>query len=330
MKRTYKYIIPFFILFYCQIVSAIEDTDNLKATWAGIEVFGVNKEDAQKIRELLPIKVGDSFILSEKEKYRSMCNIIKEKMKIADADCSFVIYGNDKAFFDVEITQKGAKKNIFRTIPKKQGSIAILPKELNLLYDQWDKKMYSLITNGTLIKEDYSNGFLDFDHPTLHKLAIEMSKYAYIHNDKLLDIVRYSPDVNERCKAATLLAWAKHPEEDLTFILKWDLLNDPDQGVRNYLARSFSLLMSEVKNEALLKNLIPVYCKQATLPTHTDRNKALFSLLGILETNPKLVSTMNSECRNTLTYISEMSILENVGDIAKEILVILDKESNHG
>ena len=82
--------------------------------------------------------------------------------------------------------------------------------------------------------------------------------------------------------------------------------------------------MQDMKNESLLRKLIPVYCKQATLPSHTDRNKALTSLFEILKKNKEMVSTVNVECEATIRYISEVSILNNVGGIAKEIVKLLD------
>lgn len=86
--------------------------------------------------------------------------------------------------------------------------------------------------------------------------------------------------------------------------------------------------MNEIKDEKLLKNLIPHYCKQITFPKHTDRNKALFSIKEILEVRPTLSSSLDVKCQNTIKYISNMSILENVKGPAEDILTMIESNKN--
>lgn len=302
--------------------------NNIEATWAGIEVMGTDKETAQKIRNLIPIKIGDTFQFSESEKYRLMCyNLMKDNFQINNVHCGFIFFGGGHVYLDVEILNN---KSIFRSIPKIQATIPTISNEFINLLNQWDQRVTFLITNKQPIIEIYDKGYLDSKDPILHALAEKLAPLAYKHNNLLLDIVRYSPDVDSRTQAATLLSWARHQEQNLRFVLKWDLLNDPDKGVRNNLARAFSSIMHEVKDVNLLSKLIPVYCKQATLPSHTDRNKALYSIMGILKQHSNLSSEIDCDCKNTINNISEISTLENVGGLAKEILRLMETSSSHG
>jgi hypothetical protein len=186
--------------------------------------------------------------------------------------------------------------------------------------------MSTLQSSGTFPNERYDKGFRDSDDPVLHGLAVKLSKVVWKYNHILLDIVHYSTNVTERRSSATLLAWSRHPE-NLASILEWDLLMDPDTGVRNYIARAFTYSISDIRDRSLLKNLLPAYCKQAALPTHTDRNKALYSILEILKNDKSLASSISPECKNTITYISEISILDNVGGVAKEIMKIMENQN---
>lgn len=171
--------------------------------------------------------------------------------------------------------------------------------------------------------ETFENGYLDSNQPKLHELALKLSRAAFPHNKLLLKIIKESNDPSERVKAATLLSWSGHPN-NIEFVIKHNLLNDPDSSVRNNLARSLYFTVGMIKNEKLLKKAIDVYCHQAKLPTHCDRNKALISLKGILENHKYLSESVNKECRATLEYISQMSILPNVVEVAKDILVQLE------
>ncbi|MCS5708343.1 hypothetical protein CC99x_005430 [Candidatus Berkiella cookevillensis] len=66
------------------------------------------------------------------------------------------------------------------------------------------------------------------------------------------------------------------------------------------------------------------FCKQAALPSHADRNKALYSLNAIVRKNPNAINVIDQSCMATLNEIAETSILPNAGGIAKEILKNID------
>ncbi len=291
--------------------------DNYKGRWEGIEVVGVDHHTAQKIRNKMPFKRGDVFLITDDDKYMEICQKnVNEIIPSGAARCGFTLFTDGIVYLNIDIPK--AQSDNFRKIPSKNGKIAILPDELRHLYDAWNKRMSTLQSSGTFPNERYDNGFRDSDDPVLHEIALKLNKVSWKHNDNLLDIVHYSPDVSQRRVAATLLAWSRHPE-NLALILKWDLLMDPDIGVRNYVARAFTYSITDIRDRTLLKNLLPAYCKQVALPTHTDRNKALYSILGILKNDITLASNISPECKDTITYISEISILDNVGGVAKDI-----------
>ena len=179
--------------------------------------------------------------------------------------------------------------------------------------------MTALMSNGNFSMEKPNEDFRDSTDPMLHEMAVQLSQLVPKYNHDLLEIVHYSPYVEERQKAAQLFAWSNHAE-NLPYLLKWDLLSDPDEEVRNNIARSFSQFMKKIKDESLLKDLMPAYCMQATLPNHTDRNKALISINSILESHPKLVIAIPPECKKNITYLSDTSILDNIKGPAKDIL----------
>jgi len=334
----YLFILSCFFLSFQVIAIGIDDSkiNDLKLEIAGIEVMGGSKEDAEKVRGLLPFKKGDPILISEADNFRPICKkTVQEKMAISSASCTYLIYGEGTLYFIVELKPP---PKIFRKIPKKR-KLPKLPNELNNLYQKWDDRMSFLIpflitsnqtfseSNPYPLREKYADGFLDYQDPILHDLAIELHQHAVKHNAVLLEILSYSQDEKEREKVAQLLSWSEHHEENLRFILKRNLLLDPGRGVRNNLTRSFIEFMNRVHDEELLKKLLPIYCELADYPSDTDRNKALFSIERILQTYPKLISAITPKCKNTITYVSEMSILDNAGDVAKDILKIYNSQA---
>lgn len=324
----YKATLLIFAVCTISLLNAYELPDDFKAVWAGVEVMGTDKQTAQKVRELLPIPVGEKFIFPESERYRQQCQqFIKNHISKADFVCEFVLFSDGVVYQVVDFIPVG-KKPFLRKLPIKKGKVASLPSSLNTLHDQWDARMSLLAASGNFPREKPNTDFIDFEDPQLHNFALQLHQETSKYNTLLLDILHYSQDVQARRKAATLLSWSGDPE-NLVPILKWDLLSDPDMGVRNNLARASAVFIANSNNKSLLKKLLPLYCQHATLPEHTDRNKALSALFTMLKTHPELGQELNAECKATLTYISEMSILTNVGGTADDILKLLEN-ADHG
>lgn len=297
---------------------SLETTENFHGVWAGIEVMGCDKNTANKIRKLIPIQNGMSFNSLNKEELHSWCENIKKEIPYLNIKCGFIGYLEGNYYFNVEVLSNNLYKNNFRVIPSEK-SVPVLPHKLEKLHDELENYIINAIQTGVDPKENYDKGYLDYKEPKMHAVALKLSYSVRRYNNTILNILRCSNDSKQREKAATLLSWAKKPN-NLHKIIEWDLLNDPDPNVRNNLTRSISFEFETIKEKTLLKKIIPLLCKQATLPSHGDRNKALVSLKSILENNPTISSEINHECNATLEYISESSVLPNAGGIAKELL----------
>ncbi|MGE4349221.1 MAG: hypothetical protein AB7D28_05615 [Candidatus Berkiella sp.] len=297
---------------------------NYEAKWSGIEVIGTdNNIEAEKIRQLLPIRIGETLIAKDAMDYKNLCcNIVKEKTSFEKSRCSILFYGDNNAYFIIDLASNETMY-AFRTIPQKSTPIPGIPKELDELYEKWNNHASSLMSSGNFIKENFDNNFRDFEEPSLHLYAMQLNKMTKKYNNILLDIIHYSESNAARQKVADLLSWGDL-NKNIHYLIRWNLLNDPDPGVRNNIARAF-LHSVHKANEALLKDLIHAYCYQSQLPTHGDRNKALFSLKEIIEAHPHLGSTFSSACKNNLIYLSEMSILDNIKEPANDILAIINK-----
>ena len=324
MNLRIKEIAIFICLMLSQKAFSFEIKSDYKSKWAGIEVIGSQSLPAKKIRELLPIRIGDTFIAADAKHYKNLCiDIIRKNTAFDETTCSILWYGDETVFLIVDLLDKNSI-NVFRKIPKKKAPVSKIPNELNLLYEKWNSHASTLMSSGNFPIENFDNDFRDFEDPILHGFALKLRAMATKYNNNLLDIIHYSEDNIERQKAADLLSWGR-VVDNIHFIIEWNLLNDPDITVRNNIARSFLHFVHRANDQILLKNLIKGYCAQAKLPTHLDRNKALLSIKEILEAHPKLISAISFECKSNITYLSEASIVENVKDPAKDILAILTK-----
>lgn len=326
MQLFLKLSVFFSCVCFPQMLFSFQLANDYTSNWAGIEVIGSDATAADIIRNLDIITIGNTFPAYKAKYYCEKCKkIIKKNTQLKNVSCGLVWYGDQTAYLTVETAGKELSSNLFRTIPNNKDAAVKIPNELNKVFLKWESRMSALMFSDSNEESTDSNS----NDPILHGLTVELSQLVPKYNQAILEVIHYSPNDQERQKAAQLFAWSDHAE-NLPYVLEWDLLLDPNPGVRNDVARSFSSSMEKIKDETLLKKLMPVYCKQATFPSHGDRNKALISLFRILESHPNLISTLNkdSQCKANITYISNMSILENVREPAQDILKILDA-ANH-
>ena len=323
MCNTICYLIVFTFFLPFSAVSS----DYFHGTWSGIEVMGTDQKTAQYIRSIVPIVIGAEFSSKNINEFQDWCNNVKATLQNDNISCSFIGYGGGKFYYDVEIKPPVKDKM------KMAGNVSVknarfhVPKNLSTLFDRWWDRHFSLVQSGLFPKEHFTNGHLDYDDEILHGLSEKMSKLSRKHNKRLLEVLRYSQDPDERSKAATLLSWSITPE-NILYILDFNLLQDPDHGVRNDLSRSMSFILDQVNNDVLLAKATRAFCEQATLPSHGDRNKALFSISALIKKNPKLTEAIDHKCKKTIEYIAQMSILPNVGGSAKDIIKDINQFKN--
>lgn len=299
-----------------------------EVTCAGIEVMGVSHDTAEQVRKFSTMQVGDKFNIDDTKPLSDKAiKNIKENLSIGDIETSFMVVSNGELYMILDIIPNEAKSTTYRTIPDNPEGVVRLTKELMSLYNRHNDRKIHFMQNYTNFEEYYDKGYLDYDDPVLHSITEQLRDLAKEQNDDLLKIIHYSHDEEEREAAALLLSWSQHPS-NLTYIAKADILRDPNVAVRNNVARSYIHFMDRVEDKAILEDIIPAYCEMAALPSHSDRNKALYCILGILKAHPDLAVAVNLECTNNINYIAEMSILDNVGGVAKEIINLLGVDHN--
>jgi len=227
----------------------------------------------------------------------------------------------------VDIVEKGRESLLkFRDAPS--GSVPFGNDEMVTISAELDSKTMAAAMAGHGYSESGEEGYLSYDDPTgknedlgpqVERLAQLVPKYR----DNLLDILRREKDPNNRLRAATLLNWAGGDLEG-TLRLALPLLNDPDEGVRNNLSRFMIQFVGRVKSKSLRHRLIGAFVQQIERPSHGDRNKGLYNLLGIAKAWPDDRGYIRSHGGEPIRYLTENSVIFNVQGPARELLALID------
>lgn len=295
------------------------DISDFHGIWQGIEVIGCNKNLATQIRAIIPLKIGSPLNLTE-ETLKEWCKTVNDEIVPLKAKCNFVGYPEQKHYYYIVDVINPSDLDPYRKIEVNKLNNLTIPKKIYSIFKELNTKQFKTLISGVPSGENFKKGYINYSDPKLQKFTHILAKNVPKHNSLIINIITHSSDVEQRRDASTLLSWAKLSVPQIEEIINRNLLSDPDEAVRNNLTRSLSFYFKNTFEPRLAEKIIHSCCEQINFPSHGDRNKALISIDQILTENNQASQFIQPECQKNLKYISEMSILPNVGLIATDIL----------
>lgn len=322
--QRYKTFTLFFISFFLSTNNYAISSSQFNGTWKGVEVMGCNLTTSNEIRNIINLKVGSKFEQSAEE-LESWCKKIKKNTN-ENIECDIIGFQTGDFYYNVQVIPKNQKRYKYRKISNK--SKVKLPNDIEKLHDQWHHQRMLCFEKSSDPKESFKKGYLDYENnEQLHNTSIKLKKLSTQYNDILIQIILTESDPKIRAKAAILLSWSTN-NQDIKKVISFNLLDDPNETVRNNLVRALSSRIAKLEDENLLSQFVAYFCRQISMPSHTDRNKGLTSLVKIFEEHPTLKLPISYECKNEIQNIAETSILPNVGDEANKLLKIIHSPKN--
>lgn len=302
------------------------DISDFHGTWQGIEVMGCDKTVSKHIRDVIPLKIGTPLNLSEKT-FEDWCHKVKKEIVPFRAKCNLVGYPEQQHYYYVVDVINTSDSDPYRKIEISKLNDLIIPKKIYSTFKELNTKRFKMLISGVSSGQNFKNGYIEYSDLNLKKFTRVLAKNVHQHNSLLIDIITHSSNVEQRRDASTLLSWAKLSEPEIEKIIDRKLLNDSDSAVRNNLTRSLSFYFNKPFKPQLTEKIIHSCCKQINFPSHGDRNKALISIEQIIKADQQAKIFIHPKCQENLKYISEMSILPNVGLIATDILNKIEASS---
>lgn len=291
-------------------------------TWAGFEIVGQKNVSKAKIQSLIPIKIGSPFE-DNKLLWDQWCMAIQAKYNFIYAECGAVRYGDFKAYFTVELVEKGDEYRLaFRDEPAQ--SLPLANQKVIKEFEALQSRLWTLFEKGQPPIENALKGYLDYDDLEMSQMVQHLIKWTPKYRDNLIRVLKQDKDPEKRAKAATLLNWAQNTEDSISKV--HSLVNDPRELVRNNISRFMMHYFDKVKNTRILKEVIKSLSKQLWYPSFGDRNKAIFGLLAIAKNHPQIRSYIKLKAIRGIQFLAKNSILNNVQVPAQQLLELINEK----
>jgi len=263
-----------------------------------IEFFGYKGLDLEKVRETLPVRKGDAFTDETKARIREavMHQLGKEPTDVASVCCD---ENGDRLLF---IGLPGESSESFVYNPTPTGH-ARLPADIHKLSDRLDLAIEAAVKlGGDNAQEDDSNGYALTDEPRARALELELRAWALQHEAELLEVLRFSADVEDRRIASEALGYGQESHAQIDALMH--AARDPDDEVRNNATRALGVLARATP--ALAAKIDPdAFIAMLNSGTWTDRNKGAALLVELTATrNPELLAKIRARALDSLVEMA--------------------------
>lgn len=291
----------------------------LKLTWGETEVLGLDKLSRAEILAQLPIRSGSEVEQNEKEMMR-WCDRVR-RLPLAAVNCSGTVIGGELHYV-VELVESPTAK--FGLVPPNGAPTAArLPPELKKLLAHREYRAQEIAAEGGSPSEQITpSGVVIGEDPELRMYDVQIRDACMGLRETLVAIV-LDGSHTERRIAAQLLVWAGEPEASLASL--HGRLLDPDREIRNLIGRLVLSFADRIQDSDLAESVAQSLLAQLTLPTLTDRTKALGGLAKLLARHPELRVNLNDSAREPLAKIARESVLPTIGGEARGLLNLLGK-----
>ena len=256
-----------------------------------IYFFGQGDGDVAKLREALPIKVGDKFAspISLIEMRPKVEEAVRNASGLPATDVAYVSPGGEEWLVYVGIAGPSVKKFKYNASPA--GNVR-LPDEAMRIYREANHAFMNAMRAGHA-REDDSRGFaLSSDDEELRKKQLAMHEYAVKNEPIIRNVLRSSSEEEHRQAAAQLLGYSNRSRQQIHELARAS--RDADDTVRNNATRALIVL---AKSDAKTAAKIPAddFVEMLNSGEWSDRNKAGGLLAELTRPRPpRLLKTLRS------------------------------------
>ena len=254
-----------------------------------IENFGAWGEDLSRVKQALPLHVGDVVKPDQAADLRAKIQASTViSYGAAATDVTFVCCDSPQTI-TLYIGLPGDSYRPTASVkPLNRGPA--LPTEAQSLYGRYGTAWEKAVEAGRSIEDD-SHGYALTEDANLRAIQLAMRRYAVRHPAELMRVLQSNANVEQRRAAAALLGYARRSSMQLNALAM--AANDVDDDVRNNSLRALEVLAHAGTLEGV--DLSPI-AGLLSSGTWSDRNKAsLLLMYATFDRDPRLMVQLRRE-----------------------------------
>jgi len=279
-----------------------------------IDFFGTVGIDVQRIKDALPLHVGDQIATHSMKSAKAMIQqSIKNTIGMEPTDVAIACC-DEQIRWVVFIGLPGKNYRPFQYKTKVNGSSKLHPQVIAVYREAMDLILESIQSHAS---EDNSRGYALSTYPPLRAKQLALHEYAEKDRELIYRVLEDSGDDEQRSVAAELVGYGSQGRQQIVALVRAS--QDMNEGVRNSAVRALGVLFDANKASA---ELVPPGPFVAMLNSGiwTDRNKGAFVIQGLTKNRNKgLLAMLQKEASDSLL---EMARWEDKGHVDSARIIL--------
>ena len=282
-------------------------------TVGAIDFYGYQGLDLAKIRSALPVHTGDPITNQTIGTIQAAVEKVigKNPTEVAQPCC------DAKGRVTIYIGLPGATYQPFELHPVPSGAERLPPQILDLDNRLGDAINLAVHKGGAAATEDDSQGYALSNDPQVRELQMQERAFALTHTPKLMRVLHYTADPQQREIAAEVLGYAQQSSEQIAALV--DACRDADPNVRNNATRALAVLVRS--NPESAAQIDPAtFIAMLRSGIWSDRDKAAFLLDPMTaRRDPQLLSEIRAGAFDQLVEMAEWTEVGHAS-VARQVL----------
>jgi hypothetical protein len=284
-----------------------------------VDLYGVGRVGADRVRQALSFKEGDSIDMAAAERPAALVESeqrVSMLPGVVGAHIKLVCCDEGRAIAYVGVVEAGARGPSLRKAPA--GSVRLAPDVVRSGDDFVDALVKAVEAGNA--GEDDSQGHALAHDPAMRAVQERFTALAARDLPQLRKVLRESSDARHRALAAQVLGYVANKQvvvDDLVHAM-----TDPDDAVRNNGMRTLLVFAAADPARAPVAHRVPSEPFVAMLesPVWSDRNKASGALMALTSSRaPALLARLR---RGRLKALVEMARWRSEGHAIPAFLVL--------
>lgn len=278
---------------------------NENGAYAGLEFYGSTQMSREEVERFLGLRNGASY-----KSVASGVQRLKRELKSRRMEANIQIVTGDGSDIYVSVDILGDETEMPSRILQDPHQVNFRSEEPVQLLEKLHQRLDFLEAQGRPASEEMRDGVKYYSDEPCNQLVKELIRHCEPMREELLYLIDHDPNAVRRNCAVELLSWAGEVPNTAMRLLP--AVDDVDLTVRTQVTRYLFKSLPLLPDDFPYAEMVEVYSRDLSRPSHEDRSKSLYMLLALLKMHPELVRQVRSLDDKRIQQLKNRSVVPSI------------------
>lgn len=274
-------------------------------SYAGLEFYGSSQMSRPEMEKILGLHNGSSY-----RSVQSAVERLKRQLEARRLEANAQIVGGDGNEIYLSVDIYGTDEDVPTRILQDPHQVNFRSEEPVQILAKLHQRLDLLQSQGRPAHEEMRDGVKYYSDEVCNQFVKDLIRHCEPMREELLYLIDHDPNAVRRATAVELLSWSGEIPDTAARLLP--AVDDVDVTVRTLVTRYLFKSLPFLPDEFPYQDMVEVYSRDLTRPSHDDRSKALYMLLALAKKRPELIRQVQSLDTKRIKMLQERSLVPSI------------------